>query len=305
MSWLEISLTVGGELAEAVADLFQRHAPGGVALQMEPDASGEGPAGRRVVVSAYLPIDARLEEKRRSIEEGLWHLSQVRPLPEPTYREIEDQDWEDAWKVHYRPTPVGRKLLIQPVWLEAEAGAQGRVTILMDPGQAFGTGSHPTTRLCLAALEDILEPGVVVGDLGCGSGILSVAAARLGARRVLAVDLDPLAVEATLRNAQANGVAQRVRVRAGGLQSLLALQEETGAEVQILLANILAKVLLQLLDEGLSHCVAPGGRVVMSGVLEGQAQAVVERAGQAGLELLEVRREEDWCALVFHRKLAP
>ncbi len=305
MSWLEVSLTVDGESAEAVADLFQRHAPGGVALQMEPDASGEGRAERRVLVSAYLPVDDRLEEKRRSIEEGLWYLSRIRPLPEPIFRQVEDQDWEEAWKAHYKPVPVGRKLLIHPVWLEAEAEAQGRVVILMDPGQAFGTGAHPTTRLCLAALEDMLEPGMVVGDLGCGSGILSVAAARLGARQVLAVDVDPLAVEATLRNAQANGVAQRVQVREGGLQSLLALQEQAGAEVQLLLANILAKVLLHLLDEGLSRCVAPGGRVVMSGVLEEQAQGVVERAAQAGLDLLEIRREQDWCALAFYRKLAP
>ncbi|UCF60105.1 MAG: 50S ribosomal protein L11 methyltransferase, partial [Anaerolineaceae bacterium] len=175
MNWLEVSSTVNGELAEAIAELFSRFASGGVAIEslgMEVDTSEVQSAGM-VIVRAYIPVDNQLELIKERIEEGLWHLSQIQPLPQPSFRLIKEQDWSQAWKSHYHTMPVGQRLLISPAWSQPASG--DRLHVILDPGMAFGTGTHPTTRLCLVAIEDHLQAGQQVIDLGCGSGILSIA----------------------------------------------------------------------------------------------------------------------------------
>src|SRR5512146_2322653 len=182
MNWLEVSLTVNGELAEAVADVLARFAPNGVMTEQGVkfvSDEDEGTATGPITVRAYLPFDELLEERRQKLEESLFYLSRIEPLPAPIFRPIADQNWMEAWKEHYHPIPIGRRLLILPAWLESPE--PGRVAIRIDPGMAFGTGTHPTTQLCLELMQPLFEkrePGAEmrVIDVGCGSGILSIAA---------------------------------------------------------------------------------------------------------------------------------
>jgi len=293
LNWLEIRLTVSGELAEAVADLLARHAPGGVALQSEGQGEAAADPATPVSVCAYLPADETLEARRAAVEQGLWHLGMILPLPAPAFEPVDDQDWAEAWKVHYRPIAIGRRLMILPAWLPSPD--PDRLPILLDPGMAFGTGTHPSTQLCLAAIEDYLRPGDEVIDLGCGSGILSIAAARLGARRIRALDIDPQAVSITRENAARNGVAQAINASAGSLDDLL---EACAPSADLLVANILAPVLETMARQGLARAVRPGGVVILAGILAEQAESVLEACLAGGLQRLDERRSGEWVALV-------
>lgn len=292
--WLEVSLTLEAELAEPVAELLARYAPGGVSLTSDRTDDSKD----RVTVRAYLASDEELPVRRRGIEEGLWFLGRIRPLPEAAFREVEDIDWAERWKDRYQPIRVGRRLVIVPAWLEAPGAPD--LPILLDPGMAFGTGAHPTTRLVLAALEDHLIPGQSVADLGCGSGVLAIGARRLGAGRVVALDIDPEAFRATQSNAARNGMSGEIQPRLGSLETLL-----SESPVDVLVANILAPVLEEMLDQGLAGAVSPGGVVILSGILETQVAPVLKAAERAGLECLESRAEEDWRALVLKRTPPP
>ncbi len=155
MSWLEVALTVDGELAEAVADVLARFAPNGVTTEQAVrynDAEDEGTPVGPITVRAYLPADETLETRRSKLEEALFYLGMIQPLPKPTFKPIEDQNWMEAWKEHYQPIPIGKRLVIVPAWLESPDPE--RLPIKIDPGMAFGTGTHPTTQLCLEFIEE-------------------------------------------------------------------------------------------------------------------------------------------------------
>jgi ribosomal protein L11 methyltransferase len=298
LKWLEVSLTVNGELAEAVADVLSRYAPNGVALQPEVGKDEFEPRAisNHIKVLAYLPVDDAIQAKREGIDHGLWHLSQIQPLPSPAYRFIEEEDWSDLWKENYKPIPIGEKLLILPAWYPPPEGK--RKAIILDPGMAFGTGLHPTTQLCLAAMEDHLTSGSSVVDLGCGSGILSIAAILLGARTVLAVDTDPIAVQNAQMNIERNGMIEHIRVEEGSLQYLL--DDEKHLDLpDLLLANIYATILDDLIDTGLLRAVRPQGIVILSGIMKNQTDSIQTKCESLGAEILENRQQGDWVALVL------
>jgi len=300
LKWIELSLSVDGELAEAVSEVLSRYAPSGVAAEavVAPDESHQ--LTGMVIVRTYLPIDENLNPTKENIERGLWHLSQIRPLPQPHYRELESADWENAWREHYHPIPIGRSLLILPPWYDVEAGS--RKPLIIEPGMAFGTGTHPTTQLCLSLMETFLRPGTTAVDLGCGSGILSIAAVLLGARTVLALDIDQIAVETTLANAGRNGVADAILARQGSLEDLAGLVQETGvSRPTLLVANILAGVLTEMLQSGLAESVEPDGVLILSGVLEEQLPGLLEQAEKQGLATRQVRGDGDWRAVALER----
>src|SRR5512136_182925 len=215
MEWLEIAVDCSPEHAEAVADVLARYAPGGVAIQQNAlDLNGaewrpDGPLEPVASVRAYLTVEPGLEEKRRQVEEALWHLRQIAPIPEPQFRIIAEEQWANAWKEHFHVTRIGRRFVIKPSWREYVAQA-GDIVLELDPGMAFGTGLHPTTQMCLLALESHLRPGDQVLDLGTGSGILAIAAAKLGAAVCLAMDIDPVAVEVARANVAMNGARELV-----------------------------------------------------------------------------------------------
>ncbi len=300
--WLEVSLEVNGEMAEAVAEVLARFAPNRVvlestAIQDQPD--GEGVPTGPVRVAAYLPVDEHLESTRQRLEEALWHLNFIRPLPQPAYRFLQENDWAEAWKFAYRPIPVGERLMIVPAWLENPDPQ--RIPLLLDPGMAFGTGTHPTTQMCLAEVERLTQPGITVLDVGCGSGILSIAALKLGAAEAIGVDTDPQAVQVARENAARNGVAAGIQAAEGSVEALRT-PPLGPRQAPVVLANILAPVLVKLLDEaGLADLVAPGGHLVLSGILESQADEVLAAAQRAGLRPAHRRQVEDWVTLTVAR----
>ncbi|MFQ5418895.1 MAG: 50S ribosomal protein L11 methyltransferase, partial [Anaerolineae bacterium] len=201
MYWLEVAVLTDGEGAEAVAEALRPYAQdNGVVLEQLGDESTPDPNALETAVTVKIYISSKNDTPalRRRIEEIIYHLGRLYPIPPPTFQEIKEQDWANAWKAHYQPFRVGRKVWIQPSWVAQSASADGQdklqpddVFLTLDPGMAFGTGSHPTTQMCLVALEDLTQPDQRILDVGTGSAILAIAAAKLGADFVLGVS-EPL-----------------------------------------------------------------------------------------------------------------
>ncbi len=284
--WLEISVSVEGEVAEAVAEVLSRYAYRGVVIESGPEGWNSGP----VAVRAYLPADDQLGASRRRVEEALWHLSQVRSIPDPTFQFVAEEDWAEAWKEKLEVLRVGRHLVIQPSWLDYSPAPED-IVIQLDPGMAFGTGLHPTTQMCLAALEEWVWPGAEVLDLGTGSGILAIAAAKLGAGRVLAVDNDSQAVKAARDNVLTNGMHEIVSLERGSLSKV-------PGNYDVVAVNILAKVIVEMLQEGLAKQVRPGGVLIAAGIIADQVPQVITALKQSALALAGRRQEGDWVSLL-------
>jgi len=305
-NWLEVSLTVNGELAEAIADVLARFAPNGVTTEQGikyNDAEDAGTPFGPITVRAYLPVDEQLEENRQRLEEALHYLGMIEPLPSPTFTPIADQNWMEAWKARYQPIPIGEKLIIVPAWMESPD--KNRIPIKIDPGMAFGTGTHPTTQLSLELLDKYIldddgKINATVIDVGCGSAILSVAAIKLGASHALGVDIDEPAITASRENAEANSVADQIVLGQGSVDEILAGNFEF-TQAPLVLANILAPILIRLLDAGLGKLVMPGGVLILSGILDHQEQDVINAAQAHGLMPLESRQIGDWVALALKR----
>ena len=299
--WLEVSLVVDGEMAEAVSEVLGRFVSNGVVVESGVkynDSEDEGTPVGPLRVYGYLAVDERLEDTRRKLEESLWHLGQIQPLPAPAFKTIVDEDWMAAWKKHYHPIPVGERLIVLPAWINMDTA--GRIPVKIDPSMAFGTGTHPTTQLCLELEEGTVVPGQPVIDVGCGSGILSIAALKLGASQALAVDIDPQAVRSTLENAQANGIEKGLETGVGSVAEILAGSFGL-RQAPLVLANILAPVIIRLFDAGLGELVAPGGKLVLSGILDTQAAEVEAAAKNHGLTPLCRRQQLDWVAIECQR----
>ena len=308
MNWLEVSLVVDGELAEAVADVLARFAYSGVMMEQGVrynDEEDTGTPSGPITVRAYLEMDDRIEETRQQLEESLYYLGMIRPLPEPSYRQVADQNWMEAWKQHYKPILIGERLVIVPAWMDSPH--PDRVSVRIDPGMAFGTGTHPTTQLCLElmekAIEDIREwsSEIRVIDVGCGSGILSIAALKLGARTAIGVDIDAGSVKNSRENADANGIGDEFILGVGSLNEIKAGQFPF-SRAPLVVANILAPVIIRLLDAGLADLVEERGVIILSGVLQDQEPRVLEVAQARGLELREKRQMGDWVALTMSRR---
>ena len=227
-------------------------------------------------------------------------LASLEPLSQPfglafpagVWDEVADEDWSLSWKQHWQPDPVGQQLLILPAWLEVPMEHADRLVIRMDPGCAFGTGSHPTTRLCLEALEAAPPQGLLVADLGCGSGVLGLASLLLGADAVLAADTDSLAVRATEGNRTLNDCSeQRLKVALGSVETLQALL--AGRRADLLLCNILAPV-IEALSPGFESLIAPNGRALLSGLLVDQAPRLKEVLKTQGWRVTQELAQGRW-----------
>jgi ribosomal protein L11 methyltransferase len=308
MNWLEVSLTVNGELAESVADVFARFAPNGVMTEQGVkflDEEDEGTATGPITVRAYLEVNEQLEETRQKLEESLFYLGMITPVPTPTYKQIADQNWMEAWKQHYKPILIGQRLLILPAWLESPEPK--RIPIKIDPGMAFGTGTHPTTQLCLELMEVHFDQSEIVNrksemviDVGCGSGILSIAALKLGASKVLGVDIDIESVKNSRENADTNGVGEEFILGQGSVTEVLAGQFPFKS-APLVVANILGPILIRLFDAGLADLVEPNGEIILSGILAHQAENVIGAAQAKGLKRNDQRQTGDWVAISLKR----
>ncbi|HET7677365.1 MAG TPA: 50S ribosomal protein L11 methyltransferase [Candidatus Limnocylindrales bacterium] len=311
-TWLELSVEADAEAVEAVSEILSRVAPGGVSAEPAFELTDEGlgaevDCSRPVTLRAYLPgIDAAAARRAAAqAEEALGHLQAfgLRPIGELRTRVVHEEDWADAWKRHFPVLRVGRRLVVRPTW-RRHRKRPGDVVVALDPGMAFGTGLHPTTRLCLAGLERLADEGVVAGarvlDVGCGSGILGLAAARLGAAEVLGIDTDPIAVEATIANARCNRLGSRVRARQGSLPVAEGLFD-------VVLANLIASLLIDLALP-LHEAVRPGqgsagsgGRLLASGIFADREPEVRRAFAAAGLRVRHRAQEGDWVALETER----
>lgn len=305
MYWLEVSVLTDEARAESVAAVLRPFAySDGVVLEQLGDISTPAPdvLETAVTVKFYLPANEDTPAKRRQIELALHQLGQKFSVSSPLFCKLEEQDWANAWKAHYHPFRIGQRFWIQPSWLNA-ADAQNSdlqaddLVLTLDPGMAFGTGLHPTTQMCLQVLEQVVAPGRSVLDVGTGSGILAIAAAKLGARPILAVDNDALAVETAVVNARLNQMEDALTVQVGTL-SAVAVQTW-----DVVVANILAPVIVAMLqDDTLMDYVAPEGHLVLSGIVVEQGDDVETAVQQAGGEVQERRRIDDWLAYLVRRR---
>lgn len=300
-AWIELAVAVDAEAVEPVSELFSRFGFNeGVAVDQPftQEADGDNlavdlsrPFNVRTFVAASDIPPGAIEE----IRTALWHLGRMRQVGELTVAERREDEWADAWKEHYRPQRVGRRVVVRPPWYEYEAMGDD-VVVVLDPGMAFGTGLHPSTRLGVLGLEAEIRPGMRVIDVGCGSGVLTIPAALLGAASVDAVDIEPVAVRSTIENAERNGVADRIRVAEGSVGP----GAPFAGEYDLVLANIIARVLTELADP-LVSAIAPGGTIVLSGIIEGKEAGVREAFDALGLSLVRRERMEDWVSLVYRR----
>jgi ribosomal protein L11 methyltransferase len=300
-AWLELSVAADHEAVEAVSEILSRAAPGGTSVEPAFELVEDGLAARidtarPALVRAYLPVlsASTVREAVAQADRELGHLQAfgLRPIGELAARLVHEADWGNAWKAHFPVLRVGRAIVIRPTW-RRHRRQPGDVVIALDPGMAFGTGLHPTTRLCLASLESLADRGLLEGarvlDVGSGSGILSIAAGRLGASSVLAVDVDPIAVEATAANARRNRLARRIRAREGSAPS-------GDGPFDVVLANLIASLLVQLAD-GLAADLRPGGTLLASGIFADREREVVAAFGARGLSIARRWSEGDWVAL--------
>ena len=285
MNWLEISLRVDGESAEAISELFNQYGEGGAVVEVSPH-------DLLVTVKTFVPSQ---DERLKPLYEALWHLGQIRPLPQPLVREVKEEEWAEAWKAHYEPQHIGRLLVVCPSW-QTYLPSDGEVVITLDPGMAFGTGLHPTTRMCLEALEEHLSRGARVLDLGTGSGILAIAAAKLGASTILALDIDPLAVKIAKENVLANGVHRTVRVKEGSLEVA------KGSLFNLIVVNILARTIADLIEKGLLDHLKPGGLLIAAGIMASEEEEARKTFSEWGLKELSPLRKGDWVTLIGRRE---
>lgn len=299
--WLELAVQCDLEAVEPVAELFARYGYNeGVVIEEPFTQDGDGDnlkvdPSRPVMVRTFLAAADAKPEDIESVRQALWHLGRMRHVGDLAVTTRQEEDWANAWKSHYSVHRIGNKTTVKAPWHEYEP-AEGEVVIELDPGMAFGTGLHPTTRLCLTMLEDYLKPGQTVIDVGTGSGVLAIAAVMHGAASVDAVDIEPVAVRSTRENAARNGLEGRIAVEEGSVGP----GEPFRGEYDLVLANIIARILIDLRD-GLVAAIKPGGTLVLSGVIEPREPAVLNAFDAAGLNLVNRDQIEDWIALVYHK----
>ncbi len=299
MQWLEVSLIVDSELAEAVAEVLARFAPNGVVIgstAIETDLEDEGHVIGPFRVCAYLPFDEKIKVTRHQIDTSLWHLGRIKPMPQPEYKTIQEVNWAETWKGYYKPIPIGKRLMILPSWMDSPD--EVRIPIRIDPGMAFGTGTHPSTQLCLQMLEIHIPVGRDIFDIGCGSGILSVAALKLGARHAYGVDIEVESIENANKNAAINQVTNQIDFSLGSVKEIKAGIFKI-RRASLVLANILTHILIRLIDNGLPDLLESEGVLILSGILEEQLSELEPKIREHGLQIIERSQIDDWVALAI------
>ncbi|GKS10190.1 50S ribosomal protein L11 methyltransferase [Paenibacillus chitinolyticus] len=324
MRWHEITVNTTEQAVEMISNFLHEFGAGGVSIEesgtlnKKRDTSlgqwyelpfNDIPEGR-AVIKGYFVEGTELESIMTTLKQSVEGLAEFGiDTGNPSYelREVDDEDWANAWKQYFKPVRITERLTIKPTWEEYTA-SEGEIILELDPGMAFGTGTHATTSLCLKTLEEVIKGGEDVIDVGTGSGILSIAAAKLGARRVLAVDLDPVAVSSASENSKLNGLEDQIHVKLSDLLGVFKESEAGGGEdlgvklpVQVVVANILAEIILLFLDD-VYKVLAPGGCYVVSGVILSKQKDVENGLLAAGFEVEDVRRDGEWVVLIARKR---
>ncbi|MBU9713956.1 50S ribosomal protein L11 methyltransferase [Evansella tamaricis] len=308
MKWSEICIHTTQEAVEPVSNILHEAGASGVVIedpldlekdwdttfgeiyQLSPDDYPE----EGVIVKAYLPVNSFLGESVEEIKESINQL----PVYDidlgsntVTVSEVNEEEWATAWKKYYKPVKVSERFTITPTWEEYNKVHEEEVIIELDPGMAFGTGTHPTTVLCIQAIERYVSPGDSIIDVGTGSGVLSIAAAKLGASSVVAIDLDEVAVKVAKLNVKLNKCQNVVTVYQSNLM------ENVRENPDVIVANILADVIVSLTNDAY-EILKPGGTFITSGIIQGKRSDVKEAMAKSGFELEEIIEMEDWLAIV-------
>ena len=305
-SWLEIACEVPEEHAEVVADFLTNLSGNGVCVDnqcVDAFSTSEIPDSIRVVIKAYLSADCDPAPQMRELEAFMSVLSVRHPdasFGPATLAAVKSEDWSSSWKVHFKPLRVGKHLLIVPTW-EETTQLPGDLVIRIDPGMAFGTGGHETTRLCLEMLEGVMEGGPLLTvpsllDLGTGSGILAMAASLLGAGRILALDIDPDAIVVARENLALNQLSGQIECGTVPLESLT-------ESFDIILANILAEELVRLAPY-LTERLQPGGSLILSGILAEKEALVRQGFGSQPLKYIQTASAGEWVAMLYRNEIS-
>lgn len=296
MQWIELSIHTVREYVEPISELFRRYSDAGVVIEEEGDWDPDNQIHEltpptSILVKAYLLRDDTIQKRCGMIDVGVRLISILHPMEALQSKVIEEDEWEAAWKAHFNVMKVGRHLVIKPTWQEYLKDAND-IVIELDPGLAFGTGYHPTTRMCLEQIELHLVPKMRVLDLGTGSGILAIAAAKLGASSVFALDIDETALRMTITNASYNGVDGIVKPRLGTLPHSEALQNSFDLAVANVTANVVAG-----LAQSLAQVLKPCGVMIASGIITDK-QAEAEEAISGPFLVIDRLYDGDWVTLV-------
>lgn len=304
--WIEVTVVTSSEATEAVSGIFYTLDVQGVSIDDAKDVEfkKKHPAyadffdeavlnkDKDAIVKGYFKETDDFDEIIKYIEEGVNNLTEYgldKGKGIVTYSKVNEEDWENNWKKYYKPTKVGDHIVVKPIWEEYEA-KDGELIVEMDPGMAFGTGTHETTRMCVKALEKYVKAEDTVFDIGTGSGILSIAAARLGAKHVVGVDLDPVAVDSAAKNVGYNDISN-IEILHGDLM------EVVKGKAEIVVANILAPIVMILCD-GVKEFIKDGGFFIASGILNTQEEMIKEKMESVGFKIEEVIADGEWVCIV-------
>lgn len=301
--WIEIKVITTSEALEPVSGIFYSMDCKGVAIEDPEDILNreQGPltwdfadinileyGGKAASIKAYFSEDDNpstivnyIEEKLKIIKESGINIGEGKVL----YAIVKEEDWANNWKKYYKPTKIGNSIVVKPIW-ENYSNKDNELVIELDPGMAFGTGTHETTRMCVEALEKNVEANSVIYDIGTGSGILAIAAAKLGAKEVLGVDLDPVAVDSAVQNVQHNKL-NNIKIIEGNLV------EVVEGKADIVVANIIAEIICILIDD-VKKVLKTGGLFISSGIIHERREMVIDKLENSGFQVLEVNKDGEW-----------
>ena len=291
IKWMELSVKTLSEFVEPISELFTKYGDGNVLVELSggynPDENEKPPIQNWVTVKTYIPKDSDYLKKQAAIQAGIDLFRLVGEIQSLRLEELYEKEWREAYKKHIKPINIGQKLAIAPTW-ETDYELGSRILIELDPGLAFGTGHHPTTKMCLELIETLIEDDTTVLDFGCGSAILSIAAAKLGARSVESLDIDEQAIKAAQQNVINNNVEQKVKTFIGTLKDL-SLEKK----YQLIVANISSKVIIDSLPKISAH-LDVGGHGILCGILIDRSKEIEKHIKDAGLEISANIISEEW-----------
>ena len=310
-TWIEVRVITKSEALEPISGIFYSLDCKGVAIEDPEDILGreQGPLtwdfadinvlehkGKVAVVKAYFAEEDNIEDVLEYVNERLTELKEMGlDLGEAKveHEKMHEEDWANTWKQYYKPTKVGEKIVVKPIWEEYEA-KDGELVVDLDPGMAFGTGTHETTRMCIQSLEKYVKEDSTVFDVGCGSGILAIAAAKLGAKLAVGVDLDPVAVESSIENVGYNKL-KNIEILHGNLVEVI------DGKADIVVANILAEIICILTDD-VKRLLKDAGVFITSGIIHDRVDMVCEKLEATGFEVMEKNRDGEWNCIVAKLK---
>ena len=296
MKWIEFSLKVPPEYVEPISHVFHQYGEGGVVVEspagFTPDEGEKPPIPSHLIVRTYVPLDEKTDAKRSNIQVAVKLINYLHPIDDIAEKTLEKEDWESSWKEYFHPIRIGKNIRIIPTWIDNKS-SKNDVVIFLDPGMAFGTGHHPTTRMCMEILEGIIVGNERVVDVGCGSGILSITAVKLGASEVFGFEVSKDAAEVARENCSINQVDKHISI----YERKVSEEETIFGTFDIVVANISAKIIIELANM-FSNLIPTKGRLILSGILEESLSGVETVLNANSIIIDRISITDDWVAIL-------